>query len=111
MSAPPPRALINAPKTARRGDVVEIRAMIAHPMETGYRVGPNGTAIPRRIINRFTCTYDGEVVFAADLHPAVSANPFLQFTTVATASGTLTFAWTDDDGQTQTATAEIAVSG
>ena len=104
------RALVNVPKTARQGEVVEVRAMIAHPMETGYRVGPNGTNIPRDIIRRFTCTYDGEEVFSADLFPAVSANPFIAFTLVATASGTIEFAWTDDGGKMQTASAEITVS-
>ncbi|MFH1554346.1 MAG: thiosulfate oxidation carrier complex protein SoxZ [Pseudomonadota bacterium] len=104
------RALVNVPKTARAGDIVEIRAMIAHPMETGYRQGPNGAMIPRNIIRRFVCTYDGAEVFAADFHPAVSANPYLAFSTCATASGTLTFAWTDDAGETQTATAEIVVT-
>jgi sulfur-oxidizing protein SoxZ len=104
------RALVNVPKTARHGEIVEVRAMIAHPMETGYRIGPNGTNIPRDIIRRFTCTYDGEEIFSADLFPAVSANPFIAFTLVATASGTLAFAWTDDGGKMQTASAEITVS-
>jgi len=104
------RTLINVPKTARRGEIIEIRAMIAHPMETGYRVGPNGAGIPRDIINRFVCTYDGEEIFSAELFPAISANPFLSFSTVATASGTLSFAWTDDTGETQTASADIAVT-
>ena len=53
------RALINVPETARRGEVVEVRAMIAHPMETGYRMGPNGVNIPRDTIRRFSCSYDG----------------------------------------------------
>ncbi|OYX73130.1 MAG: thiosulfate oxidation carrier complex protein SoxZ [Rhizobiales bacterium 32-66-11] len=104
------RALVNVPKTARAGDIVEIRAMIAHPMETGYRQGPNGAMIPRNIIRRFVCTYDGAEVFAADFHPAVSANPYLAFSTRATTSGTLTFAWTDDAGLTHTASAEIVVT-
>lgn len=104
------RALVNVPKTARAGDIIEIRAMIAHPMETGYRQGPNGAMIPRNIIRRFVCTYDGAEVFAADFHPAVSANPYLAFSTRATASGTLTFVWTDDAGVTQTASAEIVVT-
>ena len=104
------RALVNVPKTARAGDIVEIRAMIAHPMETGYRQGPNGAMIARNIIRRFVCTYDGAEVFAADFHPAVSANPYLAFSTRATTSGTLTFAWTDDAGLTQTASAEIVVT-
>ncbi|MFI0845070.1 thiosulfate oxidation carrier complex protein SoxZ [Mesorhizobium sp. IMUNJ 23232] len=104
------RALVNVPKTARRDEIVEIKAMIAHPMETGYRMGPNGANIPRDIIRRFVCTYDGEEVFSADLFPAVSANPFIAFTLVATTSGTITFAWTDDAGETQTASADITVS-
>lgn len=103
------RALVNVPKTARRGDIVEIKAMTAHPMETGHRSDARGNPIPRRIIHRFSCTYDGEEVFAADFHPAVSANPFITFCTVATASGPLTFTWTDDAGEVTTATAEIAV--
>ncbi|WP_029356295.1 thiosulfate oxidation carrier complex protein SoxZ [Bosea sp. 117] len=104
------RALVNVPKTAKRGDVIDVRAMIAHPMETGYRMGPNGVPIPRDIITRFECLYDGEIVFAAEFFPAMSANPFISFSTVATASGTLTFRWTDDAGKVETATAEIAVS-
>jgi sulfur-oxidizing protein SoxZ len=104
------RALVNVPKTARRGEIIEVKAMIAHPMETGYRVGPNGANIPRDIIRHFSCTYDGEEVISADLFPAVSANPFIAFTIVATTSGTITFAWTDDAGETQTASAEITVS-
>lgn len=104
------RALVNVPKEARQGEIVEIRAMIAHPMETGYRVDTNGTKIPRDIIRRFACTYNGEEVFRADLHPAVSANPFFAFTLVAVASGTIEFTWTDDAGRTQTASAVITVS-
>jgi sulfur-oxidizing protein SoxZ len=104
------RALVNVPKTAKPGEVIEVRAMIAHPMETGYRVGPNGANIPRDIIRRFACTYDGEEVFSADLFPAVSANPFIAFTLVATTSGTVAFTWTDDGEETQTASAEITVS-
>ena len=84
------RALVNVPKTARRGQIIEIKALVSHPMETGYRPGPEGRIIPRDIITRFTCHYDREVVFSAELHPAVSANPYFAFTTVATASGTIT---------------------
>ncbi|WP_149194247.1 thiosulfate oxidation carrier complex protein SoxZ [Luteimonas suaedae] len=103
------RALINVPKTAGRGEIIEIKAMISHPMETGHRMGTNGVAIPRDIIHRFSCRYGDEEIFAADLFPAISANPFLAFSTVATTSGTLTFTWTDDAGQTYTESAEITV--
>lgn len=104
------RTLINVPKTARRGEIIEIRAMIAHPMETGHRMGPNGVAIPRRIINRFVCTYGGEAVFSADLFPAMSANPFLSFFIRAAESGPVTFAWTEDGGEVHVAAADIAVT-
>lgn len=103
------RALINVPKSAKPGEIIEVRAMIAHPMETGYRMGPNGVAIPRNIITRFSCSYAGAEVFAADFSPAMSANPFVAFSTVAVASGPLSFSWTDDKGNTETASAEITV--
>ena len=67
------RVLINLPAQARRGEVIEIKTLIAHPMETGYRVGPTGAAIPRDIINRFLCTYNGAEVFRAELFPAIAA--------------------------------------
>ena len=103
------RALINLPARARRGEVIEIKTLIAHPMETGYRLGPTGAAIARDTINRFTCTYNGEEVFAAELYPAIAANPFIAFFTVATESGEIAFSWTDDRGQTQTEVRQITV--
>ena len=103
------RVLINSPARAKRGEVIEIKTLIAHPMETGYRVRPTGAAIPRDIINRFTCTYNGEEVFRADLHPAIAANPFIAFFTVATESGELALSWTDDHGETQTEVRQITV--
>jgi sulfur-oxidizing protein SoxZ len=104
------RALIHVPPAARRGDVIEIKTLISHVMETGYRVGVNGAPIPRDIIDRFVCTYGGEEIFSAQLFPAIAANPFISFFTVATESGTLTFSWTDQHGQTQVQTAEIKVA-
>ena len=103
------RVLINSPARAKRGEVIEIKTLIAHPMETGYRVGPTGAAIPRDIINRFSCAYNGQEVFRGDLFPAVAANPFIAFFTVATESGELSFSWTDDHGQTQTEVRQITV--
>ena len=103
------RVLINLPTRAKRGEVIEIKTLIAHPMETGYRLGPTGAVIPRDIINRFNCTYNGQEVFRADLFPAVAANPFIAFFTVATESGELAFSWTDDHGQTQSEIRQITV--
>ena len=92
------RALISVPAKARRGQIIEIRAMLAHPMETGFRPDSKGRLIARDIVNRFECTFDGEPVFACDLFPAISANPYLSFTMTAVATGELMFRWRDDKG-------------
>jgi sulfur-oxidizing protein SoxZ len=91
-------ALINVPERAKRGEVIEIKALISHPMETGYRRTQVGEVLPRDIIRQFVCTYDGTEVFRAELHPAIAANPFIAFTTIAVESGTLAFQWTGDNG-------------
>jgi len=103
------RALISMPKRARRGEIIEIKTLISHPMESGFRTDSAGRRLPRHIIHRFVASYDGVEIFRADLHPAITADPFLSFTTIATQSGTLSFAWTEDGGATQTETASIDV--
>jgi sulfur-oxidizing protein SoxZ len=96
------RTLINVPASARKGEVIEVRVTIAHPMETGYRPGADGRVLPRDIIRRFQCRYDGDVVFSAELFPAISANPYLSFQLLAADSGTLEFEWQGDNGFAQT---------
>jgi sulfur-oxidizing protein SoxZ len=102
-------ALVNVPARARRGEIVEIKTLVSHVMETGYRRTQLGAAVPRDIIRLFVCSYNGEEVFRAELHPAISANPFIVFSTVAAESGTLTFQWTGDNGFSLTETATITV--
>src|SRR5499427_4045687 len=104
-----PRVLLNLPSQAKRGEVIEIKTLIAHPMETGYRLDSKGSAIPRDIINRFVCTYNGEEIFSAELFPAIAANPSVALCAIAIDSGELAFSWTDDHGQTQTETRQNAV--
>jgi sulfur-oxidizing protein SoxZ len=104
------RTLINAPSTAKRGEVIEIRATIGHPMETGFRPGDDGRILPRNIIQTFTCHYNGELVFSAEMFPAVSANPYLAFHTLAIESGKLVLKWEGDNGFTQTETVSLAVT-
>jgi len=102
-------ALINVPARAKRGEVIEIKTLISHTMETGFRRTQLGAVIPRDIIRRFVCTYNGTEVFRAELHPAISANPFIVFSTVATESGTIAFHWTGDNGFSVTESAAIRV--
>jgi sulfur-oxidizing protein SoxZ len=103
------RALINVPAKARRGEIITIKTLISHVMETGFRRNNVGVLLPRDIITEFVCRYNGEEIFNAALHPAIAANPFITFHTVATDSGTLTFEWTGDNGFAASQTAKILV--
>jgi len=102
-------ALINVPPRARRGDVIEIKTLMSHVMETGYRRTATGDIVPRDIITSFTCRYNGAEIFRADLFPAIAANPFIAFFTVAAESGTFDFEWIGDNGFSATARAAITV--
>ena len=104
------RALITLPPSAAQGSLIEVRCLIAHPMETGYRRDADGRLLPRNILRHFECRFEGELVFAAELYPAIAANPYLAFPLRADASGTLQFRWRGDDGFDQTETARLNVS-
>jgi sulfur-oxidizing protein SoxZ len=101
---------IKLPKEAKKGEVIEIKTLIAHVMETGLRKDPDGKIIPRKIINKFTAEFNGKPVFSVDIEPAVAANPYMQFTAKVEESGTFRFTWTDDDGTVTTAEQQIAVT-
>jgi sulfur-oxidizing protein SoxZ len=92
------RGRVRVPERAAKGEIVEIRAMVEHPMESGFRVDNTGRTIPRHIVESFSCTYGGKEVFRARLHPAVSTNPYFVFYLVATVSAELVFTWADDQG-------------
>ena len=102
-------ALINVPPKARRGDVIEIKALMSHIMETGYRRTATGDLVPRDIITSFTCRYNGKEILRADFFPAIAANPFMSFFTITQESGKFEFEWIGDKGFTQTASASITV--
>ena len=103
------KPLINVPAKAERGQVIEIKTLVSHIMETGFRHTTTGTPIPRDIITELVCTYNGEEIFRATLYPAIAANPFITFHTVAVESGEIAFQWTGDNGFSQTASANITV--
>jgi sulfur-oxidizing protein SoxZ len=92
------RTLITAPVSARRGETITLRVLLQHPMESGFRVGTDGRLLPRDIVRRFSCNYNGEHVLAVELFPAVAANPYLEFSALALDSGTLVFTWEGDHG-------------
>jgi sulfur-oxidizing protein SoxZ len=104
-----PSALINVPAKAKRGDVIEIKSLMSHIMETGYRHTASGQVVPRDIITSFACRYNGNEIFRADLFPAIAANPFITFFTTAIESGKFEFEWVGDNGFSETASASITV--
>jgi sulfur-oxidizing protein SoxZ len=103
-------ARVQMPRAAKRGEVIEVRILIQHAMETGYRHDEVGHAIKRNVINAFSCRYNGVEVFRADLSSGIAANPYLQFYTVAEASGAFEFTWIDDEGKQEIERQPIVVS-
>ncbi len=85
-------------KQAKKGDLIEVKALVSHIMESGQRKDSAGNVIPRKILNKFTCTVNGKEVFSADFEPAIAANPYIQFKFRAQESGPVVLTWTDDDG-------------
>ena len=101
---------LKLPKEAKKGEIIEIKTLMPHVMESGQRKDKDGKTIPRRIINKFTAEFNGKPVFSATIEPAVAANPYLQFTAKVEESGTFKFSWTDDDGSLITAEEKITVA-
>lgn len=103
---------VKVPKSAKAGDVITIKTLINHKMESGFRKNKKtGDLIPKQIINKFTAEFNGKTVFAADILPAVSANPYFQFSAKVNESGTFKFTWVDDDGSVYTEEKKIKVGG
>ena len=92
------RAVITLPAAIKAGEAFEVRATVAHAMETGYRSSDEGARLPRDLVRRFECRLDGELVFTADLFAAISANPYLAFWLRADKPGELGFVWRGDNG-------------
>jgi sulfur-oxidizing protein SoxZ len=104
-------ARVQVPREAKRGEIIEIRIAIQHVMETGFRYDNFGKPIPKNVINRIVCRYGGSEIFRAELGSGVAANPYLQFCTIAEASGEIVFDWVDDAGERGSERASITVSG
>ena len=101
---------IKLPQSARKGEVIEIRTLVAHIMETGFRKDETGKLVAREIINRFTCTFDGKPLFSVDLEPAIAPNPYIKFSVRVEESGTFRFSWFDDNGSVTTEDRKVAVT-
>ena len=104
------RTSITVPATAKKGSIIEIRAIAQHDMESGFRYTEGGKIIPREIIRVFTCTYNQVEVFKADFYPGIGANPLIIFTTIAAETGIIECKWVGDDGYEASSQARITVS-
>ena len=103
------RPRVKVPKTASPGEVVTIKALLNHKMESGQRKDESGNVIPRMIIHTFVCTFNGTPVFSCDLEPSISANPYMQFTAKVPESGEFEFTWKDDAGEIYSTKKKIKV--
>ena len=104
------RALVRLPAIARPGEIIEVRVLLQHPMETGFRPGADGQTLPRNIITRVEARFEGALVFAADCFSAVAANPYISFPLRATSSGALTLSFTGDNGFAHSENARLTVA-
>ena len=102
---------VQVPAAVKRGEAFEVKILIRHPMETGYRVTDDGRPIRRNVITRLTCTYGGRTAFRADPGPGIAANPLFTFWVTAREPGELVFEWIDDAGVQGGERAALNVSG
>ena len=100
---------VKVPATAAKGAVIEIKTTISHPMHSGLTKDKKGNKIPRNIINKFVCNFNGKQVFSVDLQPSIAANPYIQFSVKVNESGTFEFIWTEDGGAVFTTSKDITV--
>ena len=103
-------ARVQLPPRAKRGEIIEVRIAIQHPMETGFRYDNMGKAIPKNVVNSLRVRYNGTEIFRAEMGSGIAANPYLQFYCVAEASGEFDFEWVDDNGDRGTERAAITVT-
>ena len=100
---------VKAPKTAAAGETVTLKTLISHKMESGQRKNKDGSIIPRSIINRFTCEFNGKSVIDVTMEPAISTNPYFEFEAIVPEAGEFKFTWYDDDGSVYDTTKKVAI--
>lgn len=104
------RPRVKAPRSAEAGEVVTIKTLISHKMESGQRKDSEGNIIPRSIIHRFTCDFNGTNVIDVEMQPAISTNPYFEFDAKIPEAGDMVFTWYDDDGDVYTETKSVAMA-
>jgi sulfur-oxidizing protein SoxZ len=103
------RPRVKVPKSALAGETITLKTLISHPMESGQRKDSSGNVIPRSIINRFTCEFNGQMVVDVTMEPAISTNPYFEFEATVPEAGDFKFTWYDDDGDVYEETKPVAI--
>lgn len=105
------KARVKVPKKVKAGDIITIKSLISHRMESGQRKDTKtGKRIPRHIIDKFTAKFDGEAFLEADWYGSVAANPYLSFTFKAEKSGEFELIWHDEKGEVFSKKVPLTVS-
>lgn len=91
---------IKLPESAQVGEIIEIKTLISHIMETGNRKDKDGKTIPRLILNTFEAKFGDAMVFKMAMSPATSANPYIAFFMKVPGPGEFEFTWIEDGGAT-----------
>jgi sulfur-oxidizing protein SoxZ len=96
-------------RATMKDGVTDVRVLMAHPMETGFRKDASGKIVPAHYINDVKATSGGRTVLTARWGQAISQNPYLQFRFKGAKAGDkVTVTWTDNTGDTRTDEAAIA---
>ena len=92
-----------------KDDVVEVKALMTHPMETGSRVDKKtGEKVPAHFIQEVVCTHNGNTVMTAQWSSGISKNPYIAFQFKGGAVGDkVGIAWVDNKGESDSEEAEI----
>ncbi len=101
---------VKVPKSVAAGGTVTLKTLISHKMESGQRKDKEGNVIPRSIINRFTCDFNGQNVVDVKMEPALSTNPYFEFEATVPEAGEFKFTWYDDDGSVYETAKSISIS-
>jgi len=96
-------------RAANKDGVTEVKILMSHEMETGQRKDASGAIVPAHFITEVTASWNGKVVLQGEFGPAVSKNPFMQFTLKGAKAGDkVSVSWKDNRGETRTDEATVS---
>jgi sulfur-oxidizing protein SoxZ len=80
---------------------VEVRLMLGHTMETGFRHDSSGVQVPKDILQFVKVHMGTTLIFEAELGTGMAANPMFFFSfTLPPIAADMVVSWTDHQGRT-----------